>query len=130
MKQPILARTKPTPSRLLFSRSEKEAESLSRVATLFTRSRGVGRETSLPKVIFNRSCPPAASIPAPELRQQPEDFRAEPDKGHHEGERTLPLKVFRGPALCSLLDEVEVEHEVQGRDHNHDQAEADPDRPD
>jgi hypothetical protein len=58
-------------------------------------------------------------IPAPQLGQQPEHLEIEPDQGDHEAEGPVPLHVFGGALGRALLDEIEVQDQVQGRNHHH-----------
>ncbi len=61
------------------------------------------------------------------LREQPQDFEVQPDQGDHQGEGAVPLHVFRSAHARAILDQVEVEHQVQGGDHYHNEAETDAD---
>ena len=45
-------------------------------------------EGSRSSVAFSRNVETDASIPDPELREQPENLHGEPDEGDHQGERT------------------------------------------
>src|SRR5207302_9409522 len=66
---------------------------------------------------FPQSLPPAAGF-----RQQPQDLQVQPDQRDYQAERPVPLHVFGGAAGHAGLDEVEVEDQVQGRDHDDDAA--------
>src|SRR5574341_1545061 len=67
--------------------------------------------------------------PAPHLRKQPQYLDIEPDQRDHESECSVPLHKLRRALRRAALDEIEVEHEVQGRDDDDEEAEADPDHP-
>src|SRR3990172_4056117 len=67
--------------------------------------------------------------PAPHLRKQSQYLDIEPDQRDHEAECAVPLHILRRALCRAALDEIEVEHEVQGRDDDDEEAEADPDHP-
>src|SRR5689334_20971120 len=69
------------------------------------------------------------SASALELGEEVEDLQVQPDQGDEQPKGAHPLHVLRGAELRAALDEVEVEHEVQGRDHHHEDAEGDADGP-
>ena len=54
-----------------------------------------------------------------QLGEQPQHFHVEPDQRDHEAERAIPLHVLRSSKLGAALDEVEVEHEIQRCDSDH-----------
>src|SRR5690606_40945449 len=58
-----------------------------------------------------------------------QDFQVQPHQGDHQAEGAVPLHVPGRTLLDAGLDEVEVQHQVQRRDHHHEQAEADADDP-
>ena len=59
------------------------------------------------------------SVARLQLRQQAQDLEVQPDQRHQQAERGVPLHVLRRALLDAVLDEVEVEHQVQRRDHHH-----------
>ena len=54
-----------------------------------------------------------------------EDLKVQPDQRDHQAERAVPLHVLGGLRRGGLLDEVEVEQQVERREADHEQAEAD-----
>src|SRR3989338_5166846 len=67
----------------------------------------------------------ARSAAAAQLRQQPDDLKIEPDQRHQQAECRIPLHVLRKAVPGPLLDEVKIQHQVQRRDHDDEQADAD-----
>src|SRR5690606_20814665 len=67
------------------------------------------------------------SVARLQLGQQAQELHVQPHQGDHQAEGAVPLHVLRCTLLDAGLDEVEVQHQVQGRDHHHEQAEADAD---
>src|SRR5437879_8647427 len=63
--------------------------------------------------------------PAARLGQQPEDLQVQPDQCDHQAEGTVPLHVLGRPTGYAGLDEIEVEDQIQRRDHNDDPADHD-----
>ena len=64
-------------------------------------------------------------LSAARLREQPQDLEIQPDQRHREPEGAEPLHVLRRAPLRAGFDEVEVEHQVQRRDHHDEHAEQD-----
>ena len=58
-------------------------------------------------------------------------LQVQPHEGHEQPERPVPPPHPHvwGAALHALFDEVEVQDEIEGRDHRHEHAEQDPERP-
>ena len=67
------------------------------------------------------------SIPAARFGEQAQDFQIEPDQRDHDAEGAVPLHVFRCAYADAGFDEVEVEHQVERGDDDHNHAEADAD---
>src|SRR5829696_231473 len=70
----------------------------------------------------SRHSGPAAAL---ELGEQTQNFQVQPDECHEQPERPVPLHIPGRAALHAALDEVEVEHQVEGRDHHDDETDAD-----
>src|SRR5690606_23766565 len=66
-----------------------------------------------------------ASIARLQLGEQAQDLEVEPHQGDQQAEGAVPLHVLRRAVLHALLAEVEVQHQVQRRDHDRDGGEAD-----
>ena len=61
-----------------------------------------------------------------QLRQQAQDFQVQPDQRDHQAECAVPFHVLGRLGCRGLLDEVEVQQQVERRQADHEQAEADP----
>ena len=68
-------------------------------------------------------------VSAPQFGKQSEYLNVEPDQRDHNPEGAVPLHVFGGANLHTLLDEVEIEHKVQSGNGDNDQAESDSNEP-
>src|ERR1039458_8111397 len=68
-------------------------------------------------------------VSATQFGKQSEYLQIEPDQRDHDSECAVPLHIFGSADLHALLDEVEIEHKVQRRDGDHNQAKADSNEP-
>src|SRR5436190_2937132 len=62
------------------------------------------------------------------LAQQTQDFQVQPDQRNGEREGAVPLHVLWRALIRTLLDEVEIDHQVQRGDDHHEHAEQDAER--
>ena len=69
----------------------------------------------------------ARLVPAAHFGEQAQDFQVEPDQRDHDAEGAVPLHVLGSADLHAPLDEVEVEHQIEGGDADDEEAETDAD---
>src|ERR1700722_16643809 len=70
---------------------------------------------------------PESYLVAPtQLGEQPQDFQVQPHERYHQSESAVPLHVFGSAHARALFDEIEIEHQVERRDANDDQADPNP----
>ena len=65
------------------------------------------------------------SAPVLQLGEQPQDLKVQPYQGHEQSKGRVPLHVFRRATFGALFDEIEIQHQVEGRNDNDEDAEED-----
>src|SRR5580704_11667142 len=62
-----------------------------------------------------------------QFTEQAKNFEIQPDERDHQAERAVPLHVLRRSAGYACLDHIEIENQIERRNDDHEEAEADSD---